>query len=61
MNKILENKVYYFNNKQVEILDQFPSFNLAIVKCINTLEEFTVDINFISSTFVKENYITFKI
>ncbi|MGF9979322.1 hypothetical protein [Viridibacillus arvi] len=61
MNNILKNEIYYFNNKRIEIIDKFPSFNLAIVRYFDTLEEFSVDINFISSTFSNEFYLTYKI
>ncbi|MBG9756083.1 hypothetical protein J2B92_12435 [Lysinibacillus sphaericus] len=51
----------FFNNKQIEILQLFPNFNLANVKYINSSEEFSIDINFITKQILTEHYLTIKI
>lgn len=54
-------QVYYFDNKMVKIIKQFPTHNLAIVQDINSLMEYKINIRFLTTEFVKEYYITYKI
>lgn len=54
-------QVYYFDNKMVKIIKQFPAHNLAIIQDINSLVEYKINIRFLKTEFIKEYYITYKI
>lgn len=59
-NKLLENQTYYFVNKEIVIISQWESFNLAIVRYANSIKEFVVDINFIELKPSTESFISIK-
>ncbi|RNC98264.1 hypothetical protein [Lysinibacillus halotolerans] len=61
MNNFFKNTDLYYNNRSIEIVQLFPSFNLAKIKYSGTSEEITVDINFIDNQISKESYLTIKI
>ena len=64
MNNYLKESNLYFNNRSIEIIQLFPSFNLARVKYSDEKmgKEITIDINFINDHIINEvHYLTIKI
>ncbi|MCU7766912.1 hypothetical protein [Priestia megaterium] len=60
VHKIIENQTYYFTNKEVVIINHKNLLNLAIVRYIDSIKEFVIDINFIDTKPSKEKYISIK-
>ena len=60
MNRLLEDKTYYFINKEIEIVYCQKKFNVAIVRYVNSLKEFVVDMNFLETEPSKESFISIK-
>lgn len=58
--ELTKNQTYYFVNKEIVIISQWVSFNLAIVRYTNSIKEFVVDTNFIELKPSTENFISIK-
>lgn len=52
---------WYFNEYEIEIIKKIPSFNLAIVRKVDKIEEFVVDTNFLSTQPIGEKKIVITI
>ncbi|MCP3763694.1 hypothetical protein NLX67_15060 [Domibacillus sp. A3M-37] len=56
--EIVKGESYYFINKEIVIVKQVNLFNLAIVRYVDSIKEFVVDINFIDTQPSKETFIS---
>lgn len=57
MNQLSLNSIYYLQDKEINIIEDFHPFNMALAKFLNSPEEFIVDTNFITSSPVIDEYI----
>ncbi|WP_226670333.1 hypothetical protein [Metabacillus litoralis] len=55
---ISDDQSYYFVDKEIVIVNHKNLLNLAIVRYIDSVKEFVVDINFIETKPSKEKYIS---
>jgi hypothetical protein len=53
-----ENQSYYFINKEIVIVNHKNLLNLAIVRYVDSIREFIIDVNFISVDPLNEQYIS---
>lgn len=56
--EIANGKYYYFVNKEIIIVKKINMFNLAVVRYVDSIKEFVVDINFIDTKPSKEMFIS---
>ncbi|MFJ7941111.1 hypothetical protein ACIQYG_21850 [Peribacillus sp. NPDC096622] len=56
--EIPKGKYYYFVNKEIIIVNKVNLFNLAVVRYVDSIKEFVVDINFIDTKPSKETFIS---
>jgi len=60
VNKISDNQSYYFIDKEIVIVNHKNLLNLAIVRYVDSIKEFVVDINFIKTKPMQEKFISIK-
>lgn len=57
MNQLSLNTIYYLQDEEIKIIEDFYPFNMALAIFLNSSEEFIVDTNFITSSPVIDEYI----
>ncbi|AXI00049.1 hypothetical protein DV702_10165 [Sporosarcina sp. PTS2304] len=60
VDKISDAKPYYFLDKEIMVVKHRSLLNLAIVRYVNSIKEFVVDINFIETEPTGEKFISIK-
>jgi len=58
VDKTSDNQSYYFVDKEIVIVNHKTLLNLAIVRYVDSVKEFIVDINFIGTKPSKEKFIS---
>lgn len=60
VDKIWDDQSYYFVDKEIVIVNHRNLLNIAIVRYVDSVKEFVVDINFIETRPSKEKFISIK-
>lgn len=54
----VKGKSYFFINKEIIIVKKVKLFNLVVVRYVDSIKEFVVDLNFIDTKPSKETFIS---
>jgi|GEM_PF-6079497 len=55
--QLSENEIYFLQDKEITIVEDYYPFNMALVKYINSNENFIIDTNFLRKVPSNEEYI----
>ncbi|WP_431808233.1 hypothetical protein [Lysinibacillus sphaericus] len=55
--QLSENEIYFLQDKEITIVEDYYPFNMALVKYINSNESFIIDTNFLRKVPSNEEYI----